>query len=223
MTESGEPAGVLDEGYIKFDAEWERGPATPWHKLGTLNRWRRILYDAGLIGALPDGIGFGNISVRDNPPRQFVITGSTTGNVSELRPEHFTRVVDYDFDRNKLWCRGPIIASSESLTHAAFYEAQRTISAVIHVHHAGLWHKYIDRLPTTSKDVTYGTPEMAYEIMGLLRAKDRPAKQLVIMGGHQDGVLAYGQSLGQAASTLLNCCDRMFRPGAQRPPSCGTP
>lgn len=203
---------MQDEGYIKFDAEWTPGPAIPWHKLGTLNHWRSILYEVGLIGALPDGIGFGNLSIRDEPAREFVITGSTTGNVAKLGPEHFTRVIDYDFDGNRLRCRGPVIASSESLTHAAFYEAQRTIRAVIHVHHAGMWGKYLGVLPTTSTKVTYGTPEMAYEIMGLLRAKDRPAKQLVIMGGHQDGVLAYGESLGQAASTLLNCCDRMFRP-----------
>ena len=66
-------------------------------------------------------------------------------------------------------------------------------------------------MPTTSSDVTYGTPEMAYEVMRLLKMKDRPSKQLLIMGGHEDGVLSYGNSLGQAATTLLNCCDGMFR------------
>jgi len=201
-----------DEGYIKFKSDWIEAPARAWHKIRAMNEWRQVLYDAGLIGAHPDGIGYGNISVRDTPDSAFIITGSMTGHIRELGPEHFTRVLDYDFEANHLTCKGPIKASSESLTHASFYEASRSISAVIHVHHAGLWHAYRDELPTTSHDVTYGTPEMAYEIISLLRDKECPAKQLVIMGGHEDGVLAYGNSLGHAASTLLNCCDRLFRP-----------
>ena len=201
-----------DEGYIKFNSEWIEAPARAWHKIQTMNDWRQVLYHAGLIGAHPDGIGYGNVSVRDAPNSEFIITGSMTGNIRKLGPEHFTRVIDYNFKANHLTCKGPVTASSESLTHAAFYEASRAINAVIHVHHAGLWNTYRDELPTTSPEVTYGTPEMAYEIIDLLRDKKCPAKQLVIMGGHEDGVLAYGNSLGHAASTLLNCCDRLFRP-----------
>ena len=201
-----------DEGYIKFNSEWIEGPAVSWHKIQTMNQWRQLLFAEGLIGAHPDGIGFGNISVRDNPAREFIITGSMTGSVRELGPDHFTRVTHVDFASNNLTCRGRIIASSESMTHAGFYEASRSINAVIHIHHAGLWNTYLNTLPTTSIDVTYGTPEMAYEIMRLLKVKDRPAKQLVVMGGHEDGVMAYGSSLGHAASTLLNCCNRLFRP-----------
>ncbi|MDA0683250.1 MAG: class II aldolase/adducin family protein [Bacteroidetes bacterium] len=201
-----------DEGYIKFNAEWTEGTSVSWHKIQTMNQWRQILFENGLIGALPDGIGYGNISTRDQPSKQFLITGSMTGNVKELGPEHFTRVTDYHFDENKLSCVGPIIASSESMTHAAFYEASRAINAVIHVHDADMWNTWIDRLPTTSPNVTYGTPEMAYEVIRLIRENKRPEKQLVIMGGHVDGVLAYGSSLGSAASTLLNCCNRLFRP-----------
>jgi len=206
---------VIDEGYIKFNAEWSEGPPPSWHKIRALNEYRQVLYDHGLIGALPEGIGFGNISIRDEPTSRFLITGSATGNFRELGPEHFTTVTHYDFDANSLRCRGPVTASSESLTHAAFYTASRAIGAVIHVHHAGLWNTWIDRLPTTSIHVTYGTPEMAYEVIRLVREaqkSSRPGKPLVIMGGHQDGVLAYGPTLGQATSTLLNCCDRLFRP-----------
>lgn len=171
------------------------------------------MHEAGLIGSHPDGVGFGNISVRDNPAHHFLITGSMTGHIKELGPEHFTRIVKYDFDRNRVSCQGPITASSETMTHAAFYHASRGINAVIHIHNAIMWNRYKGVMPTTTEEVTYGTPEMAYEVIRLLRMKDRPNKQLLIMGGHQDGVLAYGSTLGQAASTLLNCCDGMFRPG----------
>lgn len=203
---------MMDEGIIKFDCEWIRGPAPGWHKIQTLNEWRQLMYDVGLIGACSDGIGFGNISIRDMPAHEFIITGSATGSLRTLRPEHFTRVLDYDFDENRVRCRGPIQASSESLTHASFYEASRSINAVIHIHHKELWHSYLNKLPTTSPEATYGTPEMAREVFRLLKDHARPAKQLVVMGGHEEGVMAYGDSLGHAASILLNCCNRMFRP-----------
>ena len=204
-------SSIHDEGTIKFNCEWIDGPAPGWHKIQTLNEWRQLMYEAGLIGAYSDGIGFGNISIRDTPAHEFIITGSATGGLRELGPEHFTHVLDYDFDENRVRCRGPIEASSESLTHASFYDASRGINAVIHVHHAELWHTYLNKLPTTSPDVAYGTPEMAREVSRLLKENTRPAKQLVVMGGHEDGVMAYGNSLGHAASILLNCCDRMFR------------
>ena len=202
---------MRDEGYIKFHCEWIDSPARGWHKIQTLNEWRQLMYDVGLIGAYRDGIGFGNISIRDTPAHEFIITGSATGNLPKLRPEHFTRVLDYDFDENRVRCKGPIKASSESLTHASFYEASRSINAVIHIHHRELWRKYFNKLPTTPPDVAYGTPEMAREVFRLLKDNTRPTKQLVIMGGHEDGVMAYGSSLGHAASVLLNCCDRIFR------------
>ncbi len=203
---------VRDEGVIKFECEWIDGPAPGWHKIRTLNEWRQLMYEAGLIGAYSDGIGFGNISIRDTPAREFIITGSATGGLRELGPEHFTRVLNYDFDANRVRCKGPIQASSESLTHASFYQASRAINAVIHIHHGELWRTYLNELPTTSPDVAYGTPEMAREVSRLLKDNTRPTKQLVVMGGHEEGVMAYGNSLGHAASLLLNCCDRMFRP-----------
>lgn len=203
---------MQDEGYIKFNTDWTEGPPPSWHKIQTLSEWRQQMYKVGLIGALPDGIGYGNISVRDTPAREFLITGTMTGNIRELGPEHFTRILDYNFEENRVTCIGPITASSETMSHAAFYTASRSIGAVIHIHNAYLWNTYCNELPTTSPHVTYGTPEMAYEIIRLLTAKERPSKQLVIMGGHEDGVMAYGNSLGHAASTLLNCCDRLFRP-----------
>jgi ribulose-5-phosphate 4-epimerase/fuculose-1-phosphate aldolase len=202
---------IRDEGVIKFNCEWIEGPAPGWYKIRTLNEWRQLMHKAGLIGVYSDGIGYGNISIRDTPAGEFIITGSATGNLVELRPEHFTRVISCNFDENLVRCRGPIRASSESLTHAAFYEASRSINAVIHVHHAELWRTYLDKLPTTSRDITYGTPEMAHEVFRLLKESVNPAKQLVVMGGHQEGIIAYGSSLGHAASILLNCCDGMLR------------
>jgi len=54
---------------------------------------------------------------------------------------------------------------------------------------------------TTGKDATYGTPEMAYEITRLI--KNNPFKNLIIMAGHEEGIISYGRSLKGAADEIL--------------------
>jgi ribulose-5-phosphate 4-epimerase/fuculose-1-phosphate aldolase len=157
---------------------------------------------AGLIGVYPDGIGYGNISVRAGSC--FVISGSGTGAHPEARREHFTRVVDYDFRANALSCRGPVPASSESLTHAAVYEANPTAAAVIHVHHRELWQALLHNIPTTAMNVAYGTPEMAYEVLRLFRDTRVADGRVFVLGGHRDGIVAFGESLEEAGTKLLD-------------------
>jgi len=55
---------VPDEGYIKFRCLHTPGPAPECAGLDVLIRIRNRLHGLGLIGVLPDGIGFGNISLR---------------------------------------------------------------------------------------------------------------------------------------------------------------
>src|SRR3990167_5057475 len=122
----------MDEGYIKFNCNWIRGRPIEKGKLVEINKWRQNLYRLGLIGKYPNGVSFGNISVREGSG--FFITGSKTGGLSLLDENHYTKVVDFDLETNSLVCIGPIIASSESITHAVFYQVDPNIKAVIHVH-----------------------------------------------------------------------------------------
>lgn len=46
-------------------------------------------------------------------------------------------------------------------------------------------------------------PEMAREVPRLLKENAWPTKQLVVMGGHKEGVMAYGTSLGGRRSAEL--------------------
>ncbi len=195
---------MRDEGYIKFACDCEADQPPSWHEVSTLNAWRERLFDLGLIGAYPDGIGFGNVSLRCANPTQFIVTASGVGGIRSLRRDQFTRVVGYDLSRNYVDCRGILKPSSESLTHAAFYDASRSIQAVIHVHQLEFWRAHLDKLPSTSRNVPYGTPEMAIEIRHLLREKNASRHQICIMGGHEEGIIAYGNSISQAASLLLN-------------------
>ncbi len=198
---------MTSEGYTKFQCQWEKGepkPDWPWE---TLNFWRTKLYALGLVGALPDGVGFGNLSQRLGNSTQFLISGTRTGKFPELSREHYTRVQTFDLANNRLVCQGPIPASSESLSHAAIYQAESAAKAVIHVHHRMTREKLRDRFPTTGPQAGYGTPEIALEILRLLNEKKAQASGLIIMGGHPDGILAYGRDMDEAGRRLLACLE----------------
>ena len=64
-------------------------------------------------------------------------------------------------EQNSLQSTGPIIASSESLTHAMIYEYAKDVTAVMHVHQFELWNHLLGSLPATAPGIEYGTPEMA--------------------------------------------------------------
>jgi L-ribulose-5-phosphate 4-epimerase len=93
--------------------------------------------------------------------------------------------------------------SSESLTHAAIYKSDPTISAVIHCHDSVLWRTRLYRVPTTSKAVAYGTPEMAYEIMRLFTVSDVRSREIFVMAGHEGGIVTFGKNLKDAFDVVM--------------------
>lgn len=187
-----------EKGYVQFHCDWDRAdpPAAD-----ALRAWRDRLRRLGLVGVYPDGIGYGNLSVRRGGT--FIITGTATGALETLGPEHVTEVTAFDIGRNWLRCRGPAQASSESLSHAAIYRTDPTVRAVIHVHHAGLWNGRYDKLPTTDPHAQAGTPAMASAIEWLFRDGAVRDTGLFVMGGHRDGIMAFGGDLEDAGLKLL--------------------
>jgi ribulose-5-phosphate 4-epimerase/fuculose-1-phosphate aldolase len=194
----------LDEGYIKFDSDWTPGAEPDAAATALLETWRRPLYDAGLIGHYEElGIGYGNLSVRLGRGRQFVISGTQTGHLPETDGRHYALVTDYDIDRNRVSSTGLVQASSESLTHAAIYELDEDINAVVHVHSLKLWQQLQDQVPTTAAEISYGTPEMAREFQRLYDAGEFAQQGIAVMAGHDEGIVGVGSSLEQAASRIL--------------------
>jgi L-ribulose-5-phosphate 4-epimerase len=189
--------------YVKFTYQRARPDIAPFEAIAELNAYRRKLLEQRLIGVDSNGVGFGNLSVRDGVNGNFYITGSATGGLPELTPTDCVRVVAYDFARNWLCYEGAAIPSSESLTHAALYESDPTISAVIHCHDSVLWQALLDRGPTTSKAITYGTPEMAYEIMRLFTASDVRSREIFVMAGHEGGIVTFGKNLEDAFDAVM--------------------
>lgn len=194
---------MYDDGVIKFECDWEETQPIADDRLLDLIQWRDRLFTWGAIGVYPNGIGYGNISLRLDDQR-FWISGTQTGPLPTTGPEHYTQVDDWAIDHNTLHCTGPIEASSESLTHAAIYEHDRTIGAIVHAHQAQLWQAYQNHLPTTRADVPYGTPAMAHEMWRLFRETDLNQGRLLVMGGHEDGLLSFGRTLAEAVQPLAD-------------------
>ncbi len=209
----------MREGVIKFHDEWEQAPPPDDPRLQELCRWRNVLFRLGLIGATPEGIGYGNVSIRSGAGARFYITGTGTGALPELTPQQCTEVLAVDIPRNTLRCRGPVRASSESLSHAALYLCSPAIGGVVHVHHRKLWNRLFGSAPTTAPSVPYGTPEMATELMRIYTMLGQPSVGLIVMGGHEDGLLAFGESLRQACDYLLRTLQQ-HTTGLPIPPEC---
>jgi L-ribulose-5-phosphate 4-epimerase len=193
---------MSETGYVKYRCEHRVLPAADFPGFEALNHMRSRLHQLGFIGRYPNGIGFGNISIRAGASNHFYISGTMTGGLPELTLAHYTKVVSWDFPRNSLRCEGPVQASSESMTHAAIYEQDPSALAVLHVHDRNLWERILHRVPTTRKDVEYGTPEMAAEMGRLFRESDVRERRILAMAGHEEGIFTFGPSLEEAFGVL---------------------
>lgn len=196
---------MIDEGYTKFDVDWNDHQQVDCPEVAELDRWRGLLHDADLIGHYDElGIGYGNISVRIGGGMRFLISGTRTGRHRHTGPLHYALVTDVDISRNSVTCRGAVQASSESLTHAAIYELDPAIAAVVHVHSLALWKRLTGAKPTTDPAVPYGTPEMAREFGRLYRETDLADAGVAIMAGHEGGIVSFGANLQQATERVLS-------------------
>jgi ribulose-5-phosphate 4-epimerase/fuculose-1-phosphate aldolase len=190
--------------YVKFSCERTATETTSFSGLAELNAYRRRLLPLGLIGMDSNGIGFGNLSIRDGTTDNFCITGSATGGIPELTLADCAKVVAYDFERNWLQYEGSTIPSSESLTHAAIYESDPKTGAVIHCHDSKFWTALLNQAPTTSKTIDYGTPQLAYEIMHLFKQSDLRSRKILVMAGHAAGILTFGKDPEEAFAVLMH-------------------
>jgi len=189
--------------YIKFTCEQAATEITSFGGLAELNAYRRKLLQLRLIGVDANGIGFGNLSIRDGTTKNFYITGSATGRKPELTLADCARVVAYDFEKNWLRYEGSVIPSSESLTHAVVYESDAKAGSVIHCHDSKLWAALLNQAQTSSKAVDYGTPEMAYEVTRLFKVTDVQSRKILVMAGHEGGIVAFGKDLEEAFAVLM--------------------
>lgn len=193
---------MSDEGVVKFRAIRTPAPPLEGEAAGALCAARDRLYSVGLIGALEDGTGYGNASVRVG--EEVLVTGTGTGGVEHLLPEHLVVVERCAIRKNTVWCRGPIDPSSETMTHMAAYAGSQAIAAVVHGHHNEAWSTLCGTVPTIDVLIPYGTPEMADAVERLVRESYSGNGLLIAMAGHEGGLLAVASTLDAAVSVLID-------------------
>lgn len=191
------------EGVIKFKLEWKKKPLPSDADTIKLVMFRNMLSSKGLIGADKDGIGYGNISMLYKSAGKFIISGSGTGVVKSARKFHFTLVNNTDLSRNEVSCTGLYPASSESITHSMIYKLSPNIQSVIHIHNLKLWKRLLKKVPATSENITYGTPQMAYDIKRLWNRSVLKEMKILAMAGHEGGIIVFGEKIEDAYELLM--------------------
>ncbi|MEG4486277.1 class II aldolase/adducin family protein [Microcoleus sp. D2_18a_B4] len=192
----------MDEGVVKYRCDWEEADPVAARNIADLMDWRDRLHAWGLIGVYENGIGFGNVSVRLGNSGQFVISGTQTAHLKTLGPEFYCTVTEFNLEKNFLGCRGPVQASSESLTHGALYLQREEVGGIIHVHNPKLWQQMLFKIPTTRKEIPYGTPQMALEMFRLFEEENLAERKILAMAGHEDGIICFGSTVDEAGKVL---------------------
>ena len=201
------------EGVIKFALEFTPAAPPGRDSISELEKWRDILREHGLIGQDPvryEGLGYGNVSKRTGSPgeprghRSFIISGTQTGGLAHLQNSHYALVTACDTDNNRIVAEGPVRPSSEALTHGILYDLDEEIRYVFHVHSREIWGSASELgIPLTSPAAAYGTPAMAREVQRLFKETDLADRGIFAMGGHEDGVVAFGHTADATGRLLL--------------------
>ena len=191
------------DGVIKFKFQLKMSSKIDEKLFIEVEKWRAILFKMNLIGEYPiEQVGYGNLSRRIESSNQFIITGSQTGKYAHLTGLHYTKVNKCDLKKMSVEAIGPIAPSSESLTHFGIYETCPQVQFVFHVHHPLLWKFMLDNnFPATPENIPYGTQEMANAAKNLI-ANNKAG--IFAMAGHEDGIIAYGSTAGEAGKIILD-------------------
>lgn len=192
------------EGVIKFVLDYEQTDNPVFCGFDVFNACRSDLKKWDVIGqddARYEGYGYGNVSFHADLcglNTGFVITGTQTGAIAQLKAEDYAHVVDFDLANNRLKACGATKPSSEAMTHAAIYQQLPAVRCVIHGHSPLIWQNTQTlNLAVTQADIPYGTPQMAFAMQELLQAGELPYNTISMLG-HLDGFITWGESIVDA-------------------------
>ena len=209
--------GRSAEGVIRFTVDHETRALEErlyGDTILVLAAWREVLARLDLVGRDPtryQGLAYGNLSARVGPfgdigrgQRRFLVTGTQTGGRRGVTLDDFCLVERYDPGTNRVRSAGRVPPSSESLTHGAIYDLSPAIRVVLHGHAPEIWrHAPALGLPLTRPEAASGTPAMALEVQRLYRESTLSSTGMLAMGGHEDGVIAFGSTVREAGVTLV--------------------
>jgi L-ribulose-5-phosphate 4-epimerase len=202
---------TMKDGVTKFKEVFTPSAPIGADKIITLDLWRRILRSLNLLGQNPeayDGAAYGNVSQRigngGRNRRKFIITGRQTSGLETATNEQYAIVLEYYPEQNLIVSEGPVRPSSESMTHGALYDLDSSLQFVFHVHSGKIWRQArLLNIPATKEAAEYGTIGMVEEIRRLFRESDARFRHILAMGGHEDGIIAFGRTAEEAGITIL--------------------
>lgn len=198
---------MASDGVIQFQLHHRAAPPPDAAATEVLSGLRDALHARGWIGRDParyGGLGYGNVSRRLEADA-FLVSATQTGHLATLAAGDWVTVVAASPATNQLWSEGASKPSSESLTHAAIYQAC-VATFVCHIHHPALWNAVCFgamALPMTPASATYGTPAMAAALSHISTTTNLPFA--AAMSGHEDGLMAASDSPAE----LLELLDRL--------------
>jgi len=163
----------------------------------------KATFDCPHPSPLPEGEGVLRRFTSAVPYNSFIISGTQTGGKPCLSPDDYCLVLDFDLGKNRVRAGGPIEPSSEALTHGAVYSANPRINCVLHIHSPILWRNTAQLgIPQTDPSIAYGTPEMG---LAVGRSATERNQGIISMGGHEDGLIAFAETVAQAGLLLVQC------------------
>jgi ribulose-5-phosphate 4-epimerase/fuculose-1-phosphate aldolase len=207
---------TTNEGYVKYSAVHKAAPATEVPHWAELNEARTKLHQLGLVGILPNGVGYGNVSIRFQQ-NEFLISGTATGAPAVLGLDGYCIVESFDLNQNCVVSTGPTQASSESMTHGIIYQSSAAVNCVIHVHSRAIFDGMLkDRYPSTPKKAAFGTPEIA-TVIGRLVKESNTNQGLIVLAGHDEGIVSYGTSIETALTLIQELYNKYMRDAGLEP------
>jgi len=82
----------------------------------------------------------------------------------------------------------------------------------MHLHSPDIFNNYKRlNLPCSDPSAAYGTPEMASAIEALAKEQQDGHSSLLVMGGHQDGILAYGSDADATGGLVIRTLNRALQ------------
>jgi ribulose-5-phosphate 4-epimerase/fuculose-1-phosphate aldolase len=191
-----------EEGVVKYSLEFTKTQSCAFEDIKEIEQTRKDLYTLGLVGAYPDGIGFGNISQKESGSSDFFITGTQTGHLENLQAQDYALVEKVDFKTFTTYASGASKPSSEAVTHACIYDLDENINAVIHVHNEKLWRYMLEGDYISTSDVEYGSLEMVKDIQDIYKNLNPLDSGAFVMKGHFEGVFVFGKNIQEAKVVL---------------------
>ncbi len=188
------------DGIVKYTVDHQNADTPHFEGYDRLEALRTRLFSLGFIGE-KDGIGYGNLSMRQEESNSFFITATQTGKKYSLTCEHYPYISAYDFSHFKVISQGKYRPSSEALSHAMIYAIDERITTVIHIHSLALW-QFMKNKNVLSTTAEYGTAQMVEEIAGLYNNLDPMKNNTFVMKGHEEGIITFGRSVEEAELVL---------------------